>query len=129
LENVLFEELLLKVSIDKQKRIRKFYQWQDAQRTLFADLLVRAILIKYKPFKNSDIIFFKSKYGKPKCNVPGINFNVSHSEDWIVCAFDREPIGIDIEKIVFTDTSIANNFFLVDQYNDIINNKNPIDRF
>lgn len=47
----------------------------------------------------SDIRFSTQEYGKPCIpDLPDAHFNISHSGRWVICAFDSQPIGIDIEK-------------------------------
>lgn len=63
--------------------------------------------------------FFYSEYGKPFIKTdPTFYFNISHSGEWIVCAISKEPVGIDIEKIVDID---LNDFNSILNENDIKN--------
>ena len=78
---------------------------------------------------NKTIEFNVNGYGKPflKGNY-GLHFNVSHSEDWIVCAIDNEPVGIDIEKVRPVNLlEIAAQLFSDEEYKTLIV-KSPEDR-
>ncbi len=44
-----------------------------------------------------DIRLRYGEHGKPECD--GIEFNLSHSGDWLALAFDGKPVGIDIERM------------------------------
>ena len=65
------------------------------------DNLIKQILFKYNQELNkNDIIFSRSKNGKPFIFGSEIKFNISKTESTIVIAFtDNIEIGIDIEKI------------------------------
>lgn len=122
IDNDIFSYLLDFISIEKQERIKRFKSFKDAQRCLFGDLLPRYAICKSMGIENSQLKIDSNKYGKPIILEPqGVHFNISHSGDWVVCAVDNKPVGIDIEYIKPTDLKIAKRFFTVDEYNDLIN--------
>jgi 4'-phosphopantetheinyl transferase len=108
----------------------KFINWEDLQRGLLADLLVRKVLIEKRNLSNEEICFSINEYGKPFCNsLDDFHFNVSHSGSWIVCAVDRKPVGIDVEKISTIDLDISKNFFSEEEHSDLLLSKDPWDYF
>lgn len=48
-------------------------------------------------YGESDFKISFNQYGKPICDF--CEFNISHSKQWVVCAFSDKPIGVDIQKI------------------------------
>ena len=117
-----FNNLLYCVSEEKKERISRFYKYEDAQRTLLGDVLVRYAICKSLGAKNRDLIFDTNEYGKPILQEPtGINFNISHSGDCVVCAVDNNAVGIDVETIKPIDLKIAERFFSKDEYLSLIN--------
>ena len=105
----------------KSERISKFHRWQDGHAALFAELLIRMILVESNGLKNSDITFDFLPNGKPfLTGYPHINFNLSHSGKWVVCATDSRSVGIDIEEISAIDLSVAETFFCPAEYKDIL---------
>lgn len=48
----------------------------------------------YYGVENTEIIL---ENGKPKFKFSKLNFNISHSENIVACAFDDYPVGIDVE--------------------------------
>ena len=83
----IFNKCLTFLSDEKRCEIRKYHNPMDAQRALLSDILIRTIICKSTNIKNSDIIFLKNKYGKPSLvNHPNFHFNISHSNQWVVCA-------------------------------------------
>jgi 4'-phosphopantetheinyl transferase len=43
--------------------------------------------------------------------IPYFHFNISQSGNWVVCATDNHPVGIDIEQIQPIDFQIVNSYF------------------
>ena len=131
LRQSLIEHLLGFVSVDKCERLKKFIFWQDLHRSLFADLLVRKIIVDTFDIFNKEIEFGVNEFGKPYCkNINNFYFNVSHSGDWIVCAVDKGSVGIDVEKIsTVIDLGISENFFSNKEHDDLLSKIDPFDYF
>lgn len=64
---------------------------------------LRMLLSRYAEISNQAIRFTKSATGKPgladSTGTSSIQFNVSHSQDAILIAIARQPIGIDLEQV------------------------------
>lgn len=98
--------------MEKRERIFRFHRYEDAQRALIGDTLVRYLLCKKLGIKNKELIFGVNEYGKPfLINSAHIEYNISHSGKWVTCSIDNLPVGIDIEQIKPIDMSIAERFF------------------
>lgn len=107
-----FYYLLSQVSEDKQKSIGRYRRREDAQRSLLGDVLRRYAVCKRLNAKNSDLVFSFNDFGKPLLeNSPDLFFNISHSQSWIICALDDQPVGVDVEVIRPIDLQIASRFF------------------
>jgi 4'-phosphopantetheinyl transferase len=88
---------------------------------LLAELLVRWILHAKLGLDINCIEFGISAFGKPFIKgLENINFNLSHSNEWVVCAFSRLDIGVDIEKISSIKLEIAKRFFTKEEYDRIL---------
>ena len=75
-----------------------------------AGLLLKAVL------ENHSISMDTLRYGdNGKPQVDGICFNLSHSEDWVICAVSDKAVGCDIEKISEEKTKVAKRFFAVSE--------------
>ncbi|NOQ28405.1 MAG: 4'-phosphopantetheinyl transferase superfamily protein [Bacteroidales bacterium] len=130
LDDLTSKSLLSVIEEKKRERLLKFVFWQDMHRSLFADLLIRKILIEEYNYANEEIYFTVNEYGKPYFdNLNDFHFNISHSGDWVVCAIDKKPIGIDIEEISTIDLDISKNFFSDKEHNDLLLSKDPFDYF
>jgi 4'-phosphopantetheinyl transferase len=130
LDDFTTKSLVSLIDENKRDRLLKFVFWQDLHRSLFADLLVRKIIIETFNLVNEEIYFSVNDYGKPYCKfLNNFHFNVSHSRDWIVCAIDGESIGIDVEKISTIDLDISKNFFSDKEHVDLLSSNDPYDYF
>ncbi|WP_087993061.1 4'-phosphopantetheinyl transferase [Bacillus vallismortis] len=114
------ERFMSFVSPEKREKCRRFYHKEDAHRTLLGDVLVRSVISGQYQLDKSGIRFSAQEYGKPCIpDLPDAHFNISHSGRWIICAFDSQPIGIDIEKTKPISLDIAKRFFSKTEYSDL----------
>lgn len=116
-----FHKLLGFVSDQKKERIRRFHRFEDSLSCLLGDVLARYAICKRFGIRNRELVFGTNDYGKPILLEPnGIDFNISHSENWVVCAVDNNNVGLDIENIKPIDFKIAERFFSRDEYISLI---------
>ncbi len=126
-------KLCLSIDSEKRCKIEKFINKKDKIRTLIGEILIRTIIIEELGIKNRYIKFQKNHFGKPylkECSK--FNFNISHSGDFVVCAIDDKPIGIDIEEVKNIEYyEIAKNFFTKREYEYIVkhNSDAPLSKF
>ncbi len=72
----------------------------DFHRSLLAELSVRLEIMQTLRIFGDDIRIFRGENQKPRLkNFPDFHFNISHSGDFSVCAFDDFPVGVDVEKV------------------------------
>jgi 4'-phosphopantetheinyl transferase len=89
----------------------------DARRTLTSRVCLRLLLGRYLGVPPVSVAFAANANGKPMLAAPPpsptLEFNVSHSGDWVVLAFARElPLGVDVEchrELEFSE--LVNSFF------------------
>lgn len=89
----------------------------DARRTLTSRACLRLLLGSYLDVPPASVAFTANATSKPQIATPfaasPLEFNVSHSGDWVVLAFARGlPLGIDVEEhreLEFSE--IVNAFF------------------
>lgn len=115
------DKLFLSIDSDRRCKIKKFINKKDKIRTLIGEILIRTIVCEELNIKNKHIVFERNQYGKPYLKENRkFNFNISHSGDFLVCAIDDEPIGIDIEEIKFIEyKDIAKKIFSSSEFNYI----------
>ncbi|MFD1773336.1 4'-phosphopantetheinyl transferase family protein [Paenibacillus rhizophilus] len=116
-------ELCGYVSSEKNTRIQRMASKKDALRILWADLLIRVLIMDKYKLKNEEISFITNPYGKPVFEGdPSFAFNLSHSGNWIVAAVAEQGqwIGVDIEEIRPIELDIAERFFAPAEYRHLI---------
>lgn len=116
------DRLCLLIDLEKRYKIEKFINKKDKLRALIGEILIRTIIAEELGIRNKNIVFKKNQYGKPYLKDQlKFHFNISHSGDFVVCAIDNDPIGIDIEEVKFIEyKEIAKSFFTISEYNYII---------
>ncbi|MFJ7939596.1 4'-phosphopantetheinyl transferase family protein [Peribacillus sp. NPDC096622] len=121
IEPEIFLKWSTKVSKERMEKVSRFFRKEDAMRSLFSELLVRAVISKEFNIPNEEIKFTYNQYGKPSLkNSKSFFFNVSHSGEWVVAIFHTAPIGIDVEKIRPVDIHIAERIFSDKEYQEIL---------
>lgn len=106
------------ISPARKNKINRYRMEKDRRLSLGAELLLR--------FALSTAGFCdplpELEYGaqeKPFFKTGGIQFNLSHSEEYVLCAVSGCEVGCDIEKISPADLHIAERFFCREEYKDI----------
>lgn len=126
-------ELCLLIDSEKKCKVEKFINKKDKIRTLIGEILIRTIIIECLKIDNRHIKFNKNQYGKPYLKgYPNFNFNISHSGEYVLCAIDDKPIGIDVEEVKHIEfEDIGKNFFTEKEFQYIANkdSKSKLDRF
>lgn len=112
------DSLGLLISLEKRNKIQRLINRQDKLRALIGEILIRTMIVEERSIDNGDIIFEKNRYGKPYLrNYQGLDFNISHSGDFVICAIDNKPIGVDIEEIKNIEyQDIAKEFFTFSEF-------------
>lgn len=95
------------MSREKQTRVNNFRLADDKKRTVAGDMLARKAVSAWRGVSPASIRFAANKYGKPRAVDLNVEFNISHSENIVVCAIDDKPVGIDVERIRPLDLSAA----------------------
>ena len=109
-------------------KVYEFRNWKDRQAFLLGKLIIWKGL-KYNNY-GDDCLFTlqKNSYGKPFIDQK-VFFNLSHSGQYVICAFHKKEIGIDIEEISDTETDEFENIFS-DQEKLVLNSSpNPLKTF
>ena len=106
-----WERLLPYISEDRRVRISLRKTYEDIMREIVCDVLVQHIVYKKYGMKNR-LEWGRTLYGKPYIhNLPSFQFNLSHAGEWVVCAFDTQPVGIDIECVQAVDFQATKYLF------------------
>lgn len=113
---------------ERQDKINHYRFDKDKKLSCGAYLLLKKLL------NEENITNPEFKYGKYDkayiSNYPHIHFNLSHSRKIVACLISDKVVGVDVEYIDHEiDLDIAKNYFFHEEYDNIINSKNPPDEF
>lgn len=90
----------------RRQRSQCYYFLDDVKRSLASGAILN-YYCKIQQFNKERCTVDWNKFGKPYwVNGEDSFFNISHSGQWVVCGFDKNEIGIDIEKIVNLDVEL-----------------------
>ncbi|NEO84093.1 MAG: 4'-phosphopantetheinyl transferase superfamily protein [Spirulina sp. SIO3F2] len=98
----------------EQARMQRFIKVRDRLRYIWARGKLRYLLAAYVGEAAAAVQFQYETRGKPYLAEHPVQFNISHSGDWLVIAVVRDrAIGVDIEQIQATKSwlALAERFF------------------
>jgi len=98
MEKDLFDKLLLYVDDQVKDRIQRYKRKEDKVRTLLAHALSKMMLAKELYIAPSQLQYRVNEYGKYELGAHPLFFNLSHAQDFVICAVSNKQVGIDIEK-------------------------------
>jgi 4'-phosphopantetheinyl transferase len=114
-------QLLKTLAPDEQDRIARLRFDQHRHRAIASRGILRSIVARYLNCDPKIVQFQYGTQGKPMLDtsaLPKLEFNLSHSEDLVVCAIALQPIGIDVEffrEITYRDRLIKRYFSTQEQ--------------
>lgn len=124
-ENI-FKFLLAYVEPYKRKIIEAHPKKEEAERMLVGDILVKYVLKTKFSISMSNLNIQQGEFGKPYLpEFSDIHFNISHSGDYVVCAFFDSPIGVDIQTILTYSEKIAKRVLSCEKIKKIEESQNP----
>jgi len=130
IDSYVLGQLLNRVAPGKKARLKRFYHEEDTLRGLFADLLIRDVIMQKTGLRNEEISFTTNDYGKPFLkDREDVQFNLSHSGEWVVGVIDNRIIGIDVEKVQPIDLDISRNYYSPDEHQDLMSKPDKFDYF
>lgn len=91
---------------ERKNKILGHKQELHRKQSLGAGLLLKQVL-EQEDMNVSEICY--GSHGKPK--LAGIYFNLSHSDNYVVCTISDKPVGCDIQKIGKLRDKMAERYF------------------
>lgn len=125
-----FAEAKHRFSTEFVNKFSKYKRWQDAKSTILGRLLLAYGLKNLYQVDINNLKMNFSKDKKPFLENSSIQFNISHSNDVIVCAITSVgDIGVDIEKISDINIQDFIDQFSQSEYEAIISSSNVQEQF
>ena len=108
------------LSTELKAKVIKYVFLKDKCRSILGELLVRYGLCKKFNMKDSVLNFYRGVNGRPFVKNCSVDFSITHSKDYVVCAFLKNcSIGVDIEFIDESFDEVA-KLFSEYEYNEYI---------
>lgn len=113
-----YERYLTLLEPERLKRIQQFAFYKDRLFCALSGLLLQYVSRYRVGLKRSETVLHYNPQGKPFFSNSPFQFSISHSGNWLLCAWGEERIGIDVEKIetLSDHLDIANHFFHPEEY-------------
>lgn len=116
-----FDKLELLISDKRRQAIKHLRRIADKKRALLAEILLRYALKLDYGIQAEQVQFEFNRYGKPRLlNYKDVNFNLSHSGQWVLCGISTDSIGVDVEQIGNANLDIAKHYFMKREYDEIL---------
>lgn len=119
-DDTLFAAGYSAVSDLRRAKTDRFLFKKDKILSIGAELLLRYCL---KEHGIPDYTVAYGEYGKPylkgtPCGIFDypVHFNLSHSQERVMCAISESPVGCDVEKTADADLEVARRFFTAEEY-------------
>ncbi|MEP2281002.1 4'-phosphopantetheinyl transferase superfamily protein [Maribacter sp.] len=125
-----FAEAKHRFSTEFVNKFSKYKRWQDAKSTILGRLLLAYGLQNLYYLDIDDLKMNFSKGKKPFIENSAIQFNISHSNDVIVCAITSDgEIGVDVEKISNINIQDFKDQFSRVEFDAILGSSNTLEQF
>ena len=111
----------------KKIRVDRFKFLDDKKRTVVGDALARKAIFDLCGENESDVTFFYTDKGKPFIKKEKVYFNLSHSNNLVVCVASDRNIGVDVEKIKEVSPQMVNRVCTESELFSVIDNEGNID--
>lgn len=109
--------------------ILRYQRWQDQQNSMMGKLLLLQGLKDLGVSPEHDIEL-KNIYGRPVCKKLFFDFNISHSDGFVICVInDKSMIGVDVERIRNIDIASFKDTMTAQQWKDILFSPNQSEMF
>lgn len=112
-----FEEIILKLPLYRQEKIKKLNEKNSKLQSILAGLIL------HDEFGDLDKEIIIDEFGKER--LMNHYFSVSHSGTKVMVVFSDKDVGCDIEKNKEVSLDIAKRFFLKEEYEEILRSENP----
>lgn len=124
-----FTELLSRLPGQMAERIKRYRRWQDAHAALYGKLLLQQALDDHDLALSLQDLKW-SAYQRPYFEHPGFDFNISHSGEYVLCAFSLYGrLGVDVEAIRPLDITDFRNLFTTHEWHQIEKAPNTLQAF
>ena len=114
----------------RRKRVLAIYDEIYKKQVITSEFLLRYILKKYYRINTKEIEILEGKYGKPyiRGRYDYVKFNISHTNNAVLCMVSDDEIGVDIEKLLPVEYKKICRVFTSEEEKEVISN-NSLEKF
>lgn len=107
-----YQDLVAELPPNRREAAYRFRFRRDRLRCVYGGAMIRYAARRHLPGASLPPALHPNEYGKPYLTgYPGHFFNLSHSGEWVVCAWDEAEIGVDVEEVGEADAGVAARVF------------------
>lgn len=115
-----------RMSIERKESVKKMLVPHKQKLRIAADHICREAISEFCRISPDDITFSANEHGKPYAVDLDVNFSISHSGDYVICAVSEKEIGADIEKIREVKSDVSKRFASESETEYISSRKNGL---
>lgn len=124
-----YDEFFNLMTEKKRERVERFKNAEDKKLCVCGEMLAKNAVSRESGIAAADLVFETEKSGKPFCKNADVEFSISHSGEYAVCAVSDRPVGIDIQKIVPYNEKTAERVCSGEEIVKIIKSQNKSKEF
>ena len=123
LQTIEEEHMFELLDSDRMKKVSEIRNRKERVRSIFAGLLLRHAFLQAgydaEAWKQAEI--GRGEYGKPFIKgYHKFHYGLSHSGEWVICAADTMPVGVDIQEMKSWKLTLAKRFYHEEEYNRLL---------
>ena len=92
-------------------RVKEMAPTDAKERTRIGEAFARQLLEEYSGQAAASFVIKRTPKGKPYAEGSPLEFSLSHSGKWLLCAVGDQPLGVDIEVLRPRNLKVAERFF------------------
>ncbi len=116
----LYKKAYLAMNSERQAKADRYKQVTDKRCCVFADMLLREML--RDNYSVTEPEFYKDENQKPHLAGDKVHFSISHSGNFVACAVNDTPVGIDVEKIRMVDLPLIKRVCTEEEFSFVLGN-------
>lgn len=108
---------------DRMQKTAAIRSRKERTRSLFAGLLLRYAFLQagYGGEVWRQVEIERGAYGKPYIKgIADFHYGLSHSGEWVACAADIAPVGIDLQEMKPWKMTLAKRFYHEEEYKRLL---------
>ena len=111
------------ISEYRRAKLDRISNAQVYTQSLGAELLLNAALHRVAPDMTIPLEIVCAENKKPFLSGAGLQFNLSHSGDMVLCAVSDSPVGVDVQQSTCFNEALSRRFFTHEEHEILLREK------